>query len=238
MCWSIRTIGSPVSWTGPPPRWVIPRGTWPCSTRWRRRPRSTGPSRCTGRPAGGCGPGWSSPGWSSPGRSSPGRSSTVRGCGPPHRSAMRCSPCRPATRRTGPRPRRDSTTWRRGDNPHSHLEQNSNFVTLEAMTELVETPQDARRDTPDALPLGPDSLVWRYFGDNRMPLIGPRPAVLQNMLAELGQGVLDHSVFFSDTAARVRRSLPPIFMTVYGSDDENPGRQVRDYHTEIKGTMP
>ncbi|EHI12271.1 oxygenase MpaB family protein [Mycolicibacterium thermoresistibile] len=106
------------------------------------------------------------------------------------------------------------------------------------MTELVETPQDARRDTPDALPLGPDSLVWRYFGDNRMPLIGPRPAVLQNMLAELGQGVLDHSVFFSDTAARVRRSLPPIFMTVYGSDDENPGRQVRDYHTEIKGTMP
>lgn len=106
------------------------------------------------------------------------------------------------------------------------------------MTELVETPQGARRDTPDALPLGPDSLVWRYFGDNRMPLIGPRPAVLQNMLAELGQGVLDHSVFFSDTAARVRRSLPPIFMTVYGSDDENPGRQVRDYHTEIKGTMP
>jgi ER-bound oxygenase mpaB/B'/Rubber oxygenase, catalytic domain len=66
----------------------------------------------------------------------------------------------------------------------------------------------------DALPLGPQSRVWRYFGDNRMFLIGPRPAVLQNMLAELGQGVLDHSVFFSDTAARVKRSLPPIFMTV------------------------
>ena len=44
-----------------------------------------------------------------------------------------------------------------------------------------------------------------------MYLIGPRPAVLQNMLAELGQGVLDHSVFFDDTAARVKRSLPPIF---------------------------
>jgi uncharacterized protein (DUF2236 family) len=101
------------------------------------------------------------------------------------------------------------------------------------MTQSVES--DA---ATDALPLGPQSLVWRYFGDNRMFLIGPRPAVLQNMLAELGQGVLDHSVFFSDTAARVRRSLPPIFMTVYGSDDENPGRQVRDYHTEIKGTMP
>ena len=84
------------------------------------------------------------------------------------------------------------------------------------MTELAEKPKHA-----DALPLGPESLVWRYFGDNRMYLIGPRPAVLQNMLAELGQGVLDHSVFFADTAARVKRSLPPIFMTVYGADDDH-----------------
>jgi len=102
------------------------------------------------------------------------------------------------------------------------------------MTELAEKPQELQ----DALPLGPQSLVWKYFGDNRMFLIGPRPAVLQNMLAELGQGVLDHSVFFKDTAARVKRSMPPIFNTVYGSDDDNPGTQVRDFHTEIKGTMP
>jgi uncharacterized protein (DUF2236 family) len=90
----------------------------------------------------------------------------------------------------------------------------------------------------DALPLGPQSLVWRYFGDNRMYLIGPRPAVLQNMLAELGQGVLDHSVFFSDTAARLKRSLPPIFNTVYGSESDNTGPRVRDFHHQIKGTMP
>jgi uncharacterized protein (DUF2236 family) len=101
------------------------------------------------------------------------------------------------------------------------------------MTELAENPQLA-----DALPLGPDSLVWKYFGDNRTYLIGPRPAVLQNMLAELGQGVLDHSVFFSDTAARVKRSIPPIMMTVYGEDDDNPGTRVRDFHRDIKGDMP
>ena len=101
------------------------------------------------------------------------------------------------------------------------------------MTELAVNPQQA-----DALPLGPESLVWRYFGDQRMFLIGPRPAVLQNMLAELGQGVLDHSVFFSDTAARVKRSIPPIMMTVYGSSDDNPGQQVRDFHRNIKGDMP
>jgi uncharacterized protein (DUF2236 family) len=101
------------------------------------------------------------------------------------------------------------------------------------VTELVENQQQA-----DALPLGPDSLVWRYFGDHRVALVGPRPAVLQNMLAELGQGVLDHSVFFADTAARVKRSIPPIMMTVYGSNDDNPGQQVRDFHRDIKGEMP
>jgi uncharacterized protein (DUF2236 family) len=101
------------------------------------------------------------------------------------------------------------------------------------MTELADDVQRA-----DALPLGPQSLVWRYFGDNRMYLIGPRPAVLQNMLAALGQGVLDHSVFFSDTAARVKRSIPPIMTTVYGTDDDNPGMQVRDFHKDIKGDMP
>ncbi len=101
------------------------------------------------------------------------------------------------------------------------------------MTELAEQPQQT-----DALPLGPDSLVWKYFGENRMYLIGPRPAVLQNMLAELGQGVLDHSVFFADTAARVKRSIPPIMMTVYGSDGDNPGQKVRDFHKGIKGDMP
>lgn len=101
------------------------------------------------------------------------------------------------------------------------------------MTELAE-PTSAT----DALPLGPQSLVWRYFGDNRMFLIGPRPAVLQNMLAELGQGVFDHSVWFADTAARIKRSLPPIFMTVYGSDDDNAGPKVRDFHHHIKGDMP
>ncbi len=101
------------------------------------------------------------------------------------------------------------------------------------MTELHERPQQT-----DALPLGPESLVWKYFGDNRMYLIGPRPAVLQNMLAQLGQGVLDHSVFFADTAARVKRSIPPIMMTVYGAEDDGEGIKVRDFHRDIKGDMP
>ncbi|MGZ5380057.1 MAG: oxygenase MpaB family protein, partial [Mycobacterium sp.] len=32
------------------------------------------------------------------------------------------------------------------------------------MTDLAENAEQTR----DPLPLGPESLVWRYFGDNRM----------------------------------------------------------------------
>ena len=95
-----------------------------------------------------------------------------------------------------------------------------------------------RTPATDALPLGPDSLVWKYFGDRRIALIGPRPAVLHNMLAGLGQGVKDHSVFFADTSARIKRSLPPIYRTVYGSDDDNAGPQVRQFHINIRGDIP
>ncbi|MGK5555454.1 oxygenase MpaB family protein [Actinomadura kijaniata] len=91
----------------------------------------------------------------------------------------------------------------------------------------------------DPTPLGPTSLTWRYFGDTRMLLVGPRAAVLQNMLPALGQGVLDHSVFFTETFARLRRSAGPILDTVYGgADAAATGRKVRDYHHDIKGTLP
>jgi uncharacterized protein (DUF2236 family) len=53
----------------------------------------------------------------------------------------------------------------------------------------------SRASGRDPQPFGPESLDWRYFGANRMFLIGPRPAVLQNMLAELGQA-LDPETYF------------------------------------------
>ena len=106
------------------------------------------------------------------------------------------------------------------------------------MAEVAHTPVTTTAAAADALPLGPDSLIWKYFGDRRIALIGPRPAVLQNMLAELGQGVDDHSVWFADTAARIKRSLPPIYRTVYGSEENNAGPMVRDFHKDIKGELP
>ena len=46
------------------------------------------------------------------------------------------------------------------------------------------------------------------------------------------------SLRFTDTAARIKRSLPPIYRTVYGSDDDNAGTTVREFHNNIKGEMP
>lgn len=98
-------------------------------------------------------------------------------------------------------------------------------------------PPDAEALPPGGAPLGPGSLTWQLFADRRMVLLGPRAAVLQNMLPALGQGVQDHSVWFADTLARLQRSIGPIFGTVYGPEAEATGRRVRDFHTGIKGHL-
>lgn len=102
----------------------------------------------------------------------------------------------------------------------------------------METRQRDDAATGNGLPLGPDALTWRFFGDNRMALLGPRAAVLQNMLPSLGQGVEDHSVWFAETLARLQRSIPPIFDTVYGPSPVRSGHEVRDFHRPIKGRLP
>lgn len=101
------------------------------------------------------------------------------------------------------------------------------------------TTQESTEELPaGSLPLGPDSLTWQLFADRRMALLGPRAAVLQNMLPSLGQGVEDHSVWFAETLARLARSIPPILRTVYGPDPVTTGHRVRDFHADIKGTLP
>lgn len=99
--------------------------------------------------------------------------------------------------------------------------------------------QETARDLPPGgLPLGPESLTWQLFADKRMALLGPRAAVLQNMLPSLGQGVEEHSVWFEETLARLQRSIPPIFTTVYGAAPVAAGHEVRDFHKDIRGRLP
>jgi uncharacterized protein (DUF2236 family) len=100
-------------------------------------------------------------------------------------------------------------------------------------------PMPVRDDVADSSPaLGPDSLIWKYYGDNRTQFFGfQRTAGVENCIEQLGQGVLDHSVVFSDTLGRAKRTGPPLMKTVYSADPHAWGRKVRDFHKPIKGTI-
>jgi uncharacterized protein (DUF2236 family) len=86
------------------------------------------------------------------------------------------------------------------------------------------------------IPLGPDSLTWRYFGDWRGLLQGPWAGSMQNMHPQLGAAVEEHSTFFRERWPRLLRSLYPIGGVVFDADRAPlTGAEVRDYHVDIKG---
>ena len=92
----------------------------------------------------------------------------------------------------------------------------------------------AQREEP--VPLGPDSLTWKYFGDWRGLLIALWAGSMQNMHPGLGAGVEQHSGFFRERWQRLFRSLYPIGGVVYdGPRAERTAREVRGYHEGIKG---
>ncbi|MED5810757.1 oxygenase MpaB family protein [Mycolicibacterium sp. 050232] len=87
------------------------------------------------------------------------------------------------------------------------------------------------------IPLGPDSLTWKYFGDWRGMLQGPWAGSMQNMHPQLGAAVTEHSIFFQERWPRLLRSLYPIGGVVFDGDRApQTGAEVRDYHVNIKGT--
>ncbi|WP_338887041.1 oxygenase MpaB family protein [Rhodococcus sovatensis] len=86
------------------------------------------------------------------------------------------------------------------------------------------------------VPLGPDSLTWKYFGDWRGMLQGVWAGSMQNMHPGLGAGVEEHSIFFDERWQRLYRSLYPIGGVVFDGDRaEATALQVRGYHESIKG---
>ncbi|GLE58567.1 hypothetical protein NJBCHELONAE_38770 [Mycobacteroides chelonae] len=86
------------------------------------------------------------------------------------------------------------------------------------------------------VPLGPESLTWKYFGDWRGVLQGPYAGSMQNMHPQLGAAVEQHSLFFRERWQRLLRSLYPIGGVVFDGDRAPmTGAEVRDYHINIKG---
>ncbi|GJN96125.1 hypothetical protein NJB18091_21120 [Mycobacterium marinum] len=105
----------------------------------------------------------------------------------------------------------------------------------EALPMPIDRPVD---DEIVAQRLGPTSLIWKFYRDVRTQLFGfQRAAGTENCIEQLGQGVLDHSVVFSDTLGRAKRTGPPLMRTVYSEDPHGWGRTVRDFHKPIKGTI-
>ncbi|MDI2031832.1 oxygenase MpaB family protein [Saccharopolyspora sp. TS4A08] len=85
-------------------------------------------------------------------------------------------------------------------------------------------------------PLGPDSLMWRYFGDWRGLLLALWAGSMQNMHPQLGAGVEEHSEFFDERWERLYRSLYPIGGVVYdGPRAAETAKLVRGFHNGIKG---
>lgn len=87
-------------------------------------------------------------------------------------------------------------------------------------------------------PVGPRSLLWQTAGDPRSLLTGMSAGLMQLMLPHLGAGVTEHSDFFDDPFDRIWRSIPPIWGTIFATDDDEgdtQGRYIRDLHRDIKG---
>jgi len=85
-------------------------------------------------------------------------------------------------------------------------------------------------------PLGPDSLMWKHFGDWRGVLLSLYAGSMQNMHPQLGAGVEEHSRFFEERWERLYRSLYPIGGVVYdGPRARATALAVRDYHRTITG---
>lgn len=94
-------------------------------------------------------------------------------------------------------------------------------------------------EQPMQASLGPDSLIWKFYGDVRVQLFGfQRLATTENSIAQLAQAVGDHSVIFGDFVGRAKRTAIPVLSTVYGAEPLEWGHKVRDFHKKIKGDMP
>ncbi|MCB1284539.1 MAG: oxygenase MpaB family protein [Microthrixaceae bacterium] len=88
---------------------------------------------------------------------------------------------------------------------------------------------------PEPRSIGPNSLLWRYAGDQRLGFVGLATGILQLMHPGIGAGVAQHSAFFTEPWDRIQRSMPLILGVIYNEDAENTGNSVREFHRGIKG---
>ncbi|MGH7336053.1 MAG: oxygenase MpaB family protein [Myxococcota bacterium] len=100
--------------------------------------------------------------------------------------------------------------------------------------EEVEAPADAGERL---IPLGPDSLSWRYAGDLRAVLLLPRAALLEAMHPVVGAGLSDFSSFMADPWGRATRTRESMITSVYGGPAAiAETARLRRLHRKFEGT--
>lgn len=90
----------------------------------------------------------------------------------------------------------------------------------------------ALQDT-DLPQLGPDTVLWRRFGDWRSTFAALYAGLLQITHEDVSTALVQHSNVFDNEVVRLLRSAFPIIRTVY--EGEEVGAMIRDYHRDIKG---
>lgn len=93
----------------------------------------------------------------------------------------------------------------------------------------------ATREAPRAPERG--SLVWRYFGDSRVGLLGPQLLILQVAHPVVGAGVLEHSTFRQEPWRRLIRTFLSVSTIIYGGQEAAvaEGARLRRMHRAIRG---
>ena len=85
--------------------------------------------------------------------------------------------------------------------------------------------------------LGPDSVYFRYLGDARGLLFGPRLLVLQTAHPAVGAAVREFSTYQQEPWNRLERTLRSLFTYVYGTERQALAEAARlmELHKPIKG---
>ena len=92
--------------------------------------------------------------------------------------------------------------------------------------------------TQEQTVLGPDSLMWKYFGDSRVLMLLPSTTTLQVAHPGIGAGVEQHSAYKEDPWGRAERSLALLWPVLYNTAEgvRDFGTRLREMHRSIKGT--
>ena len=82
--------------------------------------------------------------------------------------------------------------------------------------------------------LGPDSLIWRYFGDTRVLFFLGTGLIVQVAHPVIGKAVGEHSNYRTDAYGRLQRSLELLWPVVYNDAEgaREYGKRLVDRHRD------